>query len=61
MKAEELRKRLDGISQLKDDVPGEHVHGFPPRSYQENAFSELFAVVSDIIIYLEDQEKADVK
>jgi hypothetical protein len=58
MKAQELRNRFDTITQFKDDVPGEHLHGFPPRTAEDKRLSELFCIVSDIIIYLEDQEQS---
>ena len=61
IQAKELRERFGKLNQLKDDVPGDHLRGFPPQTIEEKRLSELFCIVSDIIIWIEQQEEKGEK
>jgi hypothetical protein len=51
--AQQIHERFNGLIHIEADKPGDHLQGFPPRTIEEKRLSELFCIVSDIIIFLE--------
>lgn len=74
MKVEELRERLDRCQNTEGDevvtcnicngrgTIASPVHrGFPPRTADQKKIDELWCVLSDVICYLQEQEREEKK